>query len=503
MIRSLFSLLFLLTASAAVSVSAADASAPAKPRNVLLILSDDLCTALGTYGRAEVKSPNIDKLASRGVRFDNAYCQYPLCNPSRASFLTGRSPKATKVITNGPKFREFIPDTVTLPQLFKNAGIYTARVGKLYHYGVPGDIGTPGLDDPESWNETVNPRGVDKDVEDEIHTIAPPGTQGSGRFGGTLSWLSVPDEKGEHTDGIGAAEAIKLLQGHKDKPFFLAVGFYRPHTPYVAPKKYFDMYPIDTIKLPTTPAGFKEQTPAPAITTKPNEANMTDQQRKEAIQAYHASTTYMDAQVGRVLDELDRLDLTKDTVIVFMSDHGYHLGEYGMWQKQSLFEQVAKVPFIISAPGMKLNGKSSQALVESLDLYPTVAELCGLPAPKYLDGKSLVPVLKGEEIGVRDAAFTQVQRAKDAPGYSVRTIMYRYTEWAYGEKGAQLYDMEKDPFQTKNLADDPAYAQPRAEMSAMIEEHWPKGEQVAMPEGKGKGDGKGKGGKGKKKAEAK
>jgi uncharacterized sulfatase len=474
---------FLFLCGFASAVFAAD-----KPRNVLLIMSDDLCADLGCYGHPLVKSPNIDKLAARGVRFENAYCQYPLCNPSRASLLTGRSPIATKVLGNGPKFRDFIPDTVTLPQLFKNAGIYTARVGKMYHYGVPGDIGTPGLDDPISWNETVNPRGVDKDVEDDIFTTAPPSITGSIRLGAHVSWLSVPDERGEHTDGIGAAAAIKLLEAHKDKPFFLGVGFYRPHTPYVAPKSYFDLYPLEKIKLPETPPGFKEQTPELAITTKPEQEAMTDQQRKEAIQAYHAATSYMDAQVGRVLDALDRLGLTKDTVVVFMSDHGYHLGEYGMWQKQSLFEQCAKVPFIIAAPGMKHNGSSSKALIESLDLYPTVAALCGLEPPKYLDGKNLMPILNGdaEYSGVREAAFTQLQRPGGIPGYAVRTVMYRYIEWKYGEQGAQLYDMEKDPFQSKNLANDPAYAQPRAEMHAMIEEHWPKGSQPTGKQSGGK-----------------
>jgi uncharacterized sulfatase len=457
-----------------------------KPRNVLLILSDDLCADLGCYGHPLVKSPNIDKLATRGVRFENAYCQYPLCNPSRSSFLTGRNPSATGVLGNGPKFRDHIPDTVTLPQLFKNAGIFTARVGKLYHYGVPGDIGTPGLDDPISWNETVNPRGVDKDVEDEIFTTAPPSITGSIRLGAHVSWLSLPDDRGEHTDYIGASAGIKMMEDHRDKPFFLAVGFYRPHTPYVAPKKYFDLYPIDQIKLPETPPGFKEQTPALAITTKPEQEAMTDQQRKEAIQAYHASTSFMDAQVGRLLDALGRLDLTKDTLVIFASDHGYHLGEYGMWQKQSLFEQCARVPLIISAPGAKKNGASSTALAELLDLYPTIADICGRKTPDYLDGKSLKPVLDGEATGVRDAAFTQVLRPGGIPGYAVRTAMYRYIEWDYGEQGAQLYDMTKDPFQSKNLANDPSYAQPRAEMHAMIEEHWPKGSQPTGKQGKGR-----------------
>lgn len=444
-----------------------------KPRNVLFIISDDLCANLGSYGHPLVKSPNIDRLAAMGVRFENAYCQFPLCNPSRASMLTGRSPNVTRVLNNGPRFREFIPDTVTLPQFFKNAGFFTARVGKLFHYGVPNDIGTPGLDDPISWNETVNPRGVDKDVEDEIFSIAPPNAKGIKSLGGTVSWLSVADDRGEHTDGIGAAAGIKLLEEHKDKPFFLAIGFYRPHTPYVAPKKYFDLYPLDKIELPKTPAGFLEQTPKDAITTKKEQDAMTDEQRKLAIQAYYAATSYMDAQVGRVLDAVQRLGLDKNTVIVFTSDHGYHLGEYGMWQKQSLFEQSARVPLIIATPGAKNNGQSTRALAQLLDLYPTMTDICGLEAPKYLDGKSLKPVLDGTASSVHEAVFGQVERS-GVHGMSVRTSVYRYTEWNYGEKGVQLYDMVGDSFQTKNLALDPKYAQPCAELHAVIEKHWPK-----------------------------
>lgn len=462
----------------------ASSHAVEKPRNVLLIMADDLCTALGSYGHPLVKSPNIDRLAAKGVRFEQAYCQFPLCNPSRASMLTGRTPNVTKVLNNGPRFREAIPDTVTLPQLFKDAGIFTARVGKLYHYGVPGDIGTSSLDDPISWNEVVNPRGIDKDVEEEIFSLNPKG-QGSGRFGGTLSWLSVADDRGEHTDGIGASEMIKLLEAHKEKPFFLAMGFYRPHTPYVAPKKYFDLYPIEKIELPKTPEEFAEQTPAPAITTKKMESEMTDQQRREAIQAYHAATSYMDAQVGRVLDAVDRLGLDKNTLIVFTSDHGYHLGEYGMWQKQSLFEQSARVPLIIAAPGAKQNGKSTKALAGLIDIYPTIAEVCGMKAPEYLNGKSLAPVLDGTTMGVQEHVYTQVQRG-NAPGLTVRTQSYRYTVWNYGEGGMQLYDMNADPFQTKNLANDPAHAQARAELQAEIEQHWPRNDWPKMPAGGGK-----------------
>jgi len=481
------------------------ATAADKPRNVLLILSDDLNVGLGCYGHPLVKSPNIDKLASMGVRFEHAYCQFPLCSPSRSSFLSGRKPNENGVLRNPgkdpgsdaaaahPHIRDLIPDTVTLPQLFKNAGYFSARVGKAYHYGVPGDIGTSSLDDPASWNAVVNPRGLDKDVEDEIQTIAPPGSKGAGRFGGTLSWLSVADDRGEHTDGIGAAEGIKLLEAHKDKPFFLTVGFYRPHTPYVAPKKYFDLYPLDKITLPTTPEGFKEQTPPLAITSNKAQDNMTDQQRKEAIQAYYAATSYMDAQVGRVLDAVERLGLAENTVIVFTSDHGYHLGEYGMWQKQSLFEQSAGVPLIIANPGAKNNGRSSAALAELLDIYPTLADICGLKSPDYLDGESLKPILDGSKTGVRAAAYTQVMRGQ-VPGLAVRTLQYRYIEWDYGDKGVQLYDMEKDPQQTKNLAHDPAYAEIRAMHHELCEERWPKDQWPVMEKKKdGQGQGQGKG----------
>ena len=304
---------------------------PAQPLNVLYIVSDDLNVSLGCYGNPTVKSPNIDKLAARGVRFDRAYCQFPLCNPSRSSFLTGRKPNATTVLNNAKVFRDSIPDTVTIGQLFQQKGYSVARVGKLYHYGVPTQIGTDGLDDKASWQQVVNPRGHDKDVEDQIFSLVP------GQFGGTVSFFSDPSDQPQ-TDDIGATEAIKLLEANKAKPFFLAVGFFRPHTPYVAPKKYFDMYPLASIPLPAQPKSL-DGIPEMAITTKKEEAAMSDDLKRKAIQAYFASTTFMDAQVGRVLDALDRLGLTEKTIVVFHSDHGYHLGERNMWQKQSLFEE--------------------------------------------------------------------------------------------------------------------------------------------------------------------
>jgi iduronate 2-sulfatase len=439
----------------------------ARQMNVLFLIADDLNNDLGTYGHPLVKSPHIDRLAKRGVAFDRAYCQYPLCNPSRASMLTGRRPNTTRVLNNAPHFRQFIPDTVTLPELFRKEGYFVARVGKLYHYGVPLQIGTDGVDDAPSWSKVINPRGRDMDDMEKIFSLVP------GQFGGTLSWLAAEGTDLEQTDGIGATEAIKLLEENKDRPFFLAVGFYRPHTPFVAPKKYFELYPIENIPLPEVPEEHRGSAPAPAFGSfKKEQENLTDQLRKEAIQAYWASTTYMDAQVGRVVDALDRLGLAERTIIVFASDHGYHLGEHGLWQKQSLFENSARVPMIIVAPGFASEGQTAAAPVELIDLYPTLADLCGLEAPAYLEGKSLRPMLEDTARAVKPGAFTQVQRG-GFPGYAVSDGRWRYIEWDGGKRGAQLYDLKNDPREWKNLAADPAHAGDVARLKKLIQSNWP------------------------------
>jgi len=423
--------------------------------NVLFIIADDLNNDLGAYG-APVRSPNIDKLAARGVRFDRAYTQYPLCNPSRSSLLTGRRPNATGVLTNpgknpmSPHFREKLPDAVTLPQLFRTSGWFAARVGKLYHYGVPNNIGTGGLDDYPSWDLAINPRGRDREVHDQIFSLRP------GQFGATLSWLADPGPDAEHTDGITAAEAVRLLERFKrnGEAFFLALGFYRPHTPYVAPKRYFDLYSRDRIELPTLADADRSRTPEAAYRSAFKEQDtMTDDQRREAIQAYWASITFMDAQVGHVLDALDRLGLSDSTIVVFTSDHGYHLGDHGLWQKMSVFERSARVPLIIAAPGAKARGVAVRGLAELVDLYPTLADLTGLKPKGPVDGVSLAPMLQDPATTVKDAAFTQVRN-----GYSVRTDKWRYIEWDGGEQGAQLYDMDKDPGETTNLATDARHA---------------------------------------------
>jgi arylsulfatase A-like enzyme len=430
---------------------------PSTRPNVLFLIADDLNVDLGAYG-APVQTPHIDRLAAAGVRFERAYTQFALCSPSRSSFLTGRRPDATGVRTNplaktpmSPHFRERLPATVTLPQIFKNNGWFAARVGKLYHYGVPNHIGTASLDDYLSWDLAVNPRGHDREIHDRIITIGQPGN-----YGGTLSWFADEGPDEEQTDGIGALEAVKLLErfGRDKQPFFLAVGFYRPHTPYVAPKKYFDLYDPARIELPALSEDDRSRTPAAAYrSANAVQDKMTDARRREAIRAYHASTSFMDAQAGVVLAALDRLGLRQNTIVVFTSDHGYHLADHGLWQKQSLFENSARVPLVIAAPGARGNGRVAAGVVEMVDLYRTLADLAGLSPAAEIEGVSLRPVLDNPAAAVRRYAFSQARN-----GYAVRTDRWRYIEWAAGKEGAQLYDMEQDPRETRNLASDPAHA---------------------------------------------
>ncbi len=456
--RCIWLALFLASAVFASALSAA----PAEKLNVLFIAVDDLNTSLGCYGHPLVKSPNIDRLAARGVRFDRAYCQFPLCSPSRVSLLTGQRPDTTRVFDLQTDFRTILPDAITMPQAFQRAGYFVARVGKIFHYGVPGQIGTSGLDDPRSWQQVVNPRGRDKDEENKVVNYTP----GRG-LGSAMSFYAADGADEEQTDGKSATEAIRLLESRGKQPFFLGVGFYRPHTPYVAPKRYFDMYPLDAIKLPANPSDDHDDIPEPAINIRPNNYGLSDEQCRECTRAYFASISFMDAQVGRLLDALDRLKLADNTIVVLWGDHGYLLGEHGQWMKQSLFEESARVPLIIAAPRAKGDGQACRRIVETIDIYPTLADLAGAPRPENLAGVSLRPLLENPAAKWDRPAFTQVQR-KGFPGRSVRTERWRYTEWDHGRKGVELYDHDTDPREFKNLAKDPAYADTVAQLREMI-----------------------------------
>lgn len=443
------------------AVPGSDAQAAERP-NVLFIMADDLNNFLGCYGDPRARTPNLDRLAAQGVLFERAYCAYPLCGPSRNSLLTGLYPNSSGIIQNGQIFRQTIPSHVSLPQAFRLDGYFAARVGKLYHYNVPRSIGTNGHDDPGSWELELNPAGVDRlEEEPHIFTLTP------GQFGGTLSWYASPKSDEYHTDGLNARDAEWVLERcarRKDRPFFLAVGFFRPHTPYVAPQvPYYGFYPENEMPLVQ---GVKEDQadipPAGLGSYKREQDKLTDELRRKCIQAYYASISFMDAQVGHVVDTLHRLGLADNTIIVFTSDHGYHMGEHGLWQKMSLFEESARVPLLIVAPGVSKPGTVVKTPVSLVDLYPTLTELCGVKAPENLQGQSLVPMLKDPKEQGRGWAITQVMRNRGRQqepffGYSLRTPRWRYTEWDGGKQGRELYDHEKDPRELTNLANDPAH----------------------------------------------
>jgi arylsulfatase A-like enzyme len=461
-------------------------AAESTPRpNVLFLVSDDLNNMLGCYGDPLAKTPHLDRLAARGVRFDRAYCSFPLCGPSRNSFLTGLHPNSTGILANAQIFRQTIPSQLSMPQAFRRHGYFAARIGKMFHYNVPASIGTNGHDDPGSWEMELNPAGVDRlEEEPHIFSLLP------GQFGATLSWYASPKSDPFHTDGLMAEDAEWVLERcakRNDRPFFLAVGFFRPHTPYVSPKSYFERYPAD--KMPVVQGVKEDQAdiPPPALGSHKKEQEMlTDDLRRQCRQAYYASISFMDAQVGRVVDALNRLGLADNTIIVFTSDHGYHMGEHGLWQKMSLFEESARVPLLIVAPGTSKQGGVAKSPVSLVDLFPTLAELCGVKAPDNLQGQSLVPMLKDPNVAGRGWALTQVSRgggrARAAVttnvsaegerffGYSLRTPRWRYTEWDEGKRGRELYDHDADPNEITNLADRPDHAKTVEELSQQLRE---------------------------------
>ncbi|MEC8825026.1 MAG: sulfatase [Verrucomicrobiota bacterium] len=427
--------------------------------NILFISVDDLAASLGCYGDLIAKTPHIDRLAATGVRFDRAYNQLPLCNPTRASVMTGMRPDRIKVYDLDRHFRDEVPDAVTLSQQFMKSGYFAARVGKIYHYNVPASIGTDGFDDPPSWLLTVNPKGRDKDEEDLIFNAEP-----HRKISAALSWLAAEGTDEEQTDGMITTEAIKIMKEKKDEPFFLGVGFFRPHTPYVAPKKYFNMYPIEEMRLPYAPVGDRDDIPTAAFAHNcpiPN-YNLERDILLGALQSYYACVSFVDAQVGRLLDALDDLGIADNTIVVFWSDHGYHLGEHnGIWQKRTLFEQGARSPLIIRDPKAAGNGTASPRVVEFIDIYPTLTEAAGIETPSDLDGKSLAPLLENPIVEWNGHAITQILRPADdrletaVMGCSIRTDRWRYTEWAEGASGIELYDHWADPMEFNNLASNP------------------------------------------------
>lgn len=423
--------------------------------NVLFIAADDMNCDLSVYGNSQVKTPNLERLAKLGVRFDNAYCQQPLCGPSRASLMTGLRPDTLDMHTLKHELRQKNPDVVSLGQMFRNNGYFSARCGKIFHYGNPSQIGTDANDDPATWNERFNPAGIDHKQEDKITRY---GRQ-KGGLGISMAWWDPKSEDSEHTDGMVADKIIELIEEKRDEPFFLAAGFFNPHCPYVAPKKYFDLYNSDDISIPDLAAAKEDLKDVPPMAIQRDVknwpyyfANVSTEEARQCKLAYYACNSFVDAQVGRLIDALEKNDLMDKTIIVFWSDHGYFLGEKGLWYKRKAFERSARMPMIISAPGLA-QADSTTKPVELIDLYPTLADLCGLKASENLQGESLRPLLKDPQgASWTKPAVTQVWHNKDAWGYSLRTERWRYTEWLEGKAGRELYDHKNDPDEIHNLA---------------------------------------------------
>ena len=457
--------------------------------NVLFIAVDDLRPELHCYGNKQIISPNIDKLAEQGLLFERAYCQQSLCAPSRASLLTGLRPDWTGVCDLSTHFRKKVPDVVTLPQHFKNHGYHSQAVGKIYHGSF--EILSRHHSDRKSWSVPewwpgpryyYTPEGVR--VAREVYS------KSRRRRGAPVdNWVNcfvrglateapdVPDNV--PCDGQTTEKAIEALQQIKDKPFFLGVGFLKPHIPFVAPKKYWDLYKREDIRLAknrtrpqnTPDMAFPKGTEMRAYYDIPDEKNVSDEKARTLIHGYYACVSYVDAQVGRVIGELERLGLRENTIIILWGDHGWKLGEYNSWSKLTNFELDTRVPMIISVPGQKRTGEKTAALVEFLDIYPTLSELCELPIPKHCQGLSMVPLLENPNRKFKDAAYSQFPRKEyGVMGYSMRTDRYRYAEWIKDGKAIEkeLYDHQNDPQENRNVISEPENRRLIKKLSQML-----------------------------------
>lgn len=439
--------------------------------NVLFIISDDLtATAVSSYEDGACKTPHIDRLAAEGVRYTRAYSQYPVCGPSRASFMFGYYPSASETYGYVSGRENMGPQRKSWAQLFKDNGYYTARVSKIFHMGVPIDIetGSDGQDDTASWTERFNSPGPEWKTPGEAELVQGNPDGKIERKGGNVMTIVKADGNDlVHSDGRTAGKAIELIKKHKDEPFFLAVGFVRPHVPFVAPKKYFDPYPHQEIIMPEKLDGDWNDIPKRGINyvTSLN-GEMSLEQQQKAVGAYYASVAFMDDQVGKILQALEDEGLEDHTIVIFTSDHGFHLGEHDFWMKVSLHEESVRVPMIIKVPGKK--PAVCDSFVELIDLYPTIASLAGLKTSGQLQGKNLQKTLDDHTYQVRDMAFSVSQGG--------RSFLLRNEQWAFiqynedGSEGIELYDMLKDPKQFNNLAGHESHAEVVSYFKARLKE---------------------------------
>jgi len=446
------------------------AAAATRP-NVLFICVDDLKPLLGCYGDKVIKSPNIDRLAARGVVFERAYCNQAVCAPSRNSLLTGVRPTTLGIYDLGTNFRRASSNAVTLPQYFMQHGYRAEALGKIFH------VGHGNHDDAASWSVPlfkansiayVLPENKTKRTREEALFANDTDVAKLPR-GAAWESAEVPDNA--YPDGKIADEAVRRLRAAKDKPnepFFLAVGFLKPHLPFCAPKKYWDLYDRASFTVPalrTAPEGAPKYAPSGwgelrQYSDIPDSGPLTDDQARTLIHGYHAAVSFMDAQLGKVLDELDSLGLAANTIVLLWGDHGWHLGDHGWWCKHDNYEQATRIPLIVAAPGVTTPAtRASNALVETVDIYPTLAELAGLPAPQVpqgMEGKSFVPALRDPHRGAKNYLYHVYPRGERI-GRAVRTARYRLVEWkipggAASTADLELYDYEQDPLETKNLA---------------------------------------------------
>jgi len=475
----------------------------AEKPNVLLICVDDLKPVLGCYGDKHAKSPNLDRLAARGMLFESAYCNQAVCSPSRNALLTSLRPQTLGIYELSTNFRKAAPDAVTLPQYFKANGWRSEGLGKIFH------VGHGNVNDEASWSV---PHYSPKTISYALPENNPPkGSREEALFENKLKepWklprgapyekADVPDNR--YGDGMIADEAIKRLQSAQQtpaQPFFLAVGFLKPHLPFVAPKKYWDIYDPATLPQPElskAPEGAPEFAPTTwgelrQYKDMPEKGPVTPEQQRHLIHGYYAAMSYMDAQLGRVLDALDATGLAKNTIIVLWGDHGWHLGDHGMWCKHTNYEQATRIPLLVIAPGVAKAGSRTKALVETVDIFPTLAELAGLPASQGLDGLSFASVLKDAAASTRDHAIHVYPRGQNL-GRAIRTERYRLVEWKPAGASAdnavfELYDYQTDPAETKNLASEqPAVVK---ELRTLLAKHPEAKPQIkaAQPKAKGK-----------------
>ena len=430
--------------------------------NVLLIMADDLRCALGCYGDKQAVTPNIDRLAGKGVLFERAYVQYPVCNPSRTSMLTSTRPEKNGITGNAAFFRAKLPDIITLPQLYRQHGGKSLSYGKIYHAGlVEGEIERQMLDIGKSWDDARMFRPTKAGSTGLVTNLTK----------GALAWCRVGAMEGgddDQSDGQTAKHVMAAMQDLRSERWFIGAGFHRPHDPFIVSKKYLALYPAGSLKLHRDPADASPPVPMAIGRGGFQTAfdKFTDEDQLAYLHHYYAGVSQTDAQVGRLMDALDRLNLWNETVVVFVGDHGYHLGERNWWNKGTLFELSCRAPCIIVAPGIK--PAVSRSLVEFMDIYPTIANLCGLKTLEHVEGRSLVPILKDPSRSIRDVAMTHVTRGPRVSGMSMRTDRWRYTQWSDGK--AELYDHGSDPGEWHNLAEDPKHSQTRKAFAQRLHE---------------------------------